>query len=230
MALSFRKYFTKARDTFTLQVILNRCCYNHASVILCEFICCWDLFTYELRVFAFVSYFISNWKIMLEKVRHDYSSLSVNFMFEKNLKKITIYICQIAYPLFKTFLEDVSPFCGATDTPVLDFWWHLLWISKPEWVLPYSSLVEVYMLHVPWDSPLVWQLPTSWHPAWQLSQLFHIPARHWWDSKPGAIMPPLTEWDREKLDSILNVYNIYCWVQCGICTFLMTNIYRSHIV
>ena len=27
----------------------------------------------------------------------------------------------------------MSPFCGATDTPVLDFWWHLLWVSKPEW-------------------------------------------------------------------------------------------------
>ena len=22
--------------------------------------------------------------------------------------------------------------CGATDIPVLDFWWHLLWVSKPE--------------------------------------------------------------------------------------------------
>ena len=30
------------------------------------------------------------------------------------------------------FLEDISPFCGATDTPVLDFWWCLLWFSKPE--------------------------------------------------------------------------------------------------
>ena len=34
---------------------------------------------------------------------------------------------------FKKFLEDISPFCGATDTPVLDFWWCLLWVSKPEW-------------------------------------------------------------------------------------------------
>ena len=33
--------------------------------------------------------------------------------------------------LFKK-LEDISPFCGATDTPVLDFWWNLLWVSKPE--------------------------------------------------------------------------------------------------
>ena len=27
---------------------------------------------------------------------------------------------------------------GATGTPVLDFWWHLLWVSKPEWAMPYS--------------------------------------------------------------------------------------------
>ena len=28
-----------------------------------------------------------------------------------------------------------SPFCGATDTPILDFWWHLLWVSKPPWAV-----------------------------------------------------------------------------------------------
>ena len=34
----------------------------------------------------------------------------------------------------------MSPFCGATDTPILDFWWRLVWVSKPEWVLPFLSL------------------------------------------------------------------------------------------
>ena len=28
----------------------------------------------------------------------------------------------------------MNPFCGATDTPVLDFWWHLPWVSKPGWI------------------------------------------------------------------------------------------------
>ena len=32
------------------------------------------------------------------------------------------------------FLEDISPFCGATDTTVLDFWWPLPWVSKPWWI------------------------------------------------------------------------------------------------
>ena len=35
--------------------------------------------------------------------------------------------------LFKTFLDDISPFCGATDTSVLNFSWRLLWVSKIEW-------------------------------------------------------------------------------------------------
>ena len=37
--------------------------------------------------------------------------------------------------LVKIFLNDISPFCGATDNPVLDFWWHLPWVSKPGWIL-----------------------------------------------------------------------------------------------
>ena len=50
----------------------------------------------------------------------------------------------------------------------------------------HSALFELsrgvcVMLHIPWDSPLVWHLPTSWH---------------WWDSKLGAIMLPLTVCDQ----------------------------------
>ena len=30
-------------------------------------------------------------------------------------------------------MEDLIPFCGFTDAPVFDFWWRLLWVSKPEW-------------------------------------------------------------------------------------------------
>ena len=28
---------------------------------------------------------------------------------------------------------------GATDTPVLDFWWCLLWVSKPEWAALFTQ-------------------------------------------------------------------------------------------
>ena len=54
-------------------------------------------------------------------------------------------------------------------------------------------------LQIPWDSPLVWHLLTSWQPALQPSHLFHIPVGHWWDSKLGAIMPPPTVWDQAGL-------------------------------
>ena len=34
--------------------------------------------------------------------------------------------------IFFFFFEDTSPFCGATDTPVLNFSWYLPWISRPQ--------------------------------------------------------------------------------------------------
>ena len=39
---------------------------------------------------------------------------------------------------FKNVFGGHMSFFGATGTPVLDFWWRLLWVSKPEWVLSYS--------------------------------------------------------------------------------------------
>ena len=41
--------------------------------------------------------------------------------------------CQPCLSVFK-FLEDINPFRGATDIPVLDFWWCLPWVSKPGWI------------------------------------------------------------------------------------------------
>ena len=40
----------------------------------------------------------------------------------------------------------MSPFCGPTDTPVLDFWWHL-WISKPEWAALFALGRGVCITH-----------------------------------------------------------------------------------
>ena len=72
----------------------------------------------------------------------------------------------VKYSFFEKKLEDISPFNGATNTPVLDFWWHLLWVSKPEWT---ALFAETYMMYIPWHSPLVKHLLTSWLPPWQLS-------------------------------------------------------------
>ena len=92
----------------------------------------------------------------------------------------------------KKNLEDMSPFC---DTPVLNFWRRLLWVLKPEWVLPYSHLAEAYVLHVPWDLPLVLHLlyvypscsyGNSQYPD-QLKQIFWLSSLPWcvpivWDN------------------------------------------------
>ena len=45
---------------------------------------------------------------------------------------------------FLKFLEDMSPFCGATDTPVLDFWWRLPWVSKPGWIPRFHASLPVH--------------------------------------------------------------------------------------
>ena len=49
--------------------------------------------------------------------------------------------------LFLKFLEDINPFCRATDSPVLEFWW------------PLGRGVYV--------APLVKHLLTTWQSAWQ---------------------------------------------------------------
>ena len=69
---------------------------------------------------------------------------------------------------------DTSPFCGVTDTSVLDFWWHLLWFQSQSGQ-PHSCLAEAYIFHSPWDSRLV-QHPLASEPAWQLS----CSLRHTW--------------------------------------------------
>ena len=46
---------------------------------------------------------------------------------------------------FLNFLEDISPFRGATDTLVLDFWWRLLWVSKPGWI-PFACFLACIIL------------------------------------------------------------------------------------
>ena len=55
----------------------------------------------------------------------------------------------------------MSPFCGATDTPVSDFCRYLLWVSKPECFLPYLRLLEAYVLHYMFPEIHLW-CDTCW--------------------------------------------------------------------
>ena len=41
-------------------------------------------------------------------------------------------------------LEDISPFCGATDNPVLDFWFL---VSKPEWAALFPLGEGIHVIH-----------------------------------------------------------------------------------
>ena len=44
--------------------------------------------------------------------------------------RIVLLIVALVYIFLKKMLKDKSPFCGATDTPVLDFLLHKPWVSK----------------------------------------------------------------------------------------------------
>ena len=50
-------------------------------------------------------------------------------------------------PFFRKFLEDISPFCGTTDTSVLDIWWRLLWVSKPVWAALFALGKGIHVTH-----------------------------------------------------------------------------------
>ena len=75
----------------------------------------------------------------------------------------------IGQVFFIKFLVDTF-FCESTDTPVLDFWRHLLWVSKPEW----SALLVLgrgicNRVHIPWNSH--W-CDTCWSLSGQLDKFF----------------------------------------------------------
>ena len=51
---------------------------------------------------------------------------------------IKFHFNKIAIIFLRKFLEDKSPFCLVSDTPVLDFLWRLLWVSQPEWAASFA--------------------------------------------------------------------------------------------
>ena len=72
-------------------------------------------------------YFISHGYVFFRNVTSKMNRLSP--------KRIQwIEIDAMFFFVFLKLFEDMSPFCGATDAPVLDFWWRLPWVSKPGWI------------------------------------------------------------------------------------------------
>ena len=62
----------------------------------------------------------------------------------KNIRKKTVIrklkrwilalLCNTCMPRVCQFLEDISPFCDSSNTPVFDFWLRLPWILKSGWI------------------------------------------------------------------------------------------------
>ena len=102
----------------------------------------------------------------------------------------------IYFGFFLHFLRSEFTFRGATDTPVLDFWWHLSWVSKSGWISHLCAFSLVWSS----DSPLVWHLMTvkkvsmaagpfcGATDAPVLDFWWHLS----WDSKPGWIPFPIS--------------------------------------
>ena len=68
------------------------------------------------------------------------------FTFSGNY--ISIFWAWCHFPIntilfFLKFFGGHESFCGATDTPVLDFWWCLPWVSKPGWIPHLRALSPV---------------------------------------------------------------------------------------
>ena len=63
-----------------------------------------------------------------------------------------------------------------TCTPVLDFLWRLLWVSKPGGFCLIHFFVEANVMYIPWDPPLLLHTLTSWQLASQLVTSPHASA------------------------------------------------------
>ena len=89
------------------------------------------MFLYKKEVYfcRFIIY-TCRWYVRLSIIPPYLGLLTIFFFFFFFLKWTFVH--------FLFFVRHMSYF-GATGTPVLDFWWRLLWVSKPEWVLPYTS-------------------------------------------------------------------------------------------
>ena len=80
-------------------------------------------------------------------------------------------------PFFRTTFFFFPKKFGGHESFLWGHWYPCFWTSddvssgfQSQSGQPYLHLVEAYILHILWDSPLVWHLLTSWQPAWQLSQ------------------------------------------------------------
>ena len=100
---------------------------------------------------------------------------------------------------FIKFLEDISPFYGAPDIPVLDFWWLLPWVLKPGWIplLVWSIACQQHIPQIhPWCNTC-WSLGGQ-HSSQAIS-IHTLVYKHWWGWSPGLSMPlPYKMWQGKR--------------------------------
>ena len=85
-------------------------------------------------------------------------------------------------------MEHINPFCGATDTPALDFWWYLSWVLKLGWipliVCFIACMEQNPQIHLWCDN--CWPLGSQ-HGTWAI--LIHVFVnKHWWGLRLGSIV------------------------------------------
>ena len=67
----------------------------------------------------------------------------------------SFFLLLLFFNFWRTWVLFVGPLIP------LYFWWCLLWVSKPEWVLLYSSLAEAYVLRYTFPEIHLW-CDTCW--------------------------------------------------------------------
>ena len=65
---------------------------------------------------------------------HKNNSAIVRYFYPCLWKLLNFFLNKILNFFLNKIFEDISPVRGATNTPVLDFWWRLPWVSKPGWI------------------------------------------------------------------------------------------------
>ena len=93
-----------------------------------------------------VSFIYFNWIVSEISHGHKFIALLIQCVLDKG-----IYFVWFLNSFFfsNKILEDISPFCGSTDVHVLDFWWQLPWVSKPELIPPSLASFASCMWWIP---------------------------------------------------------------------------------
>ena len=87
----------------------------------------------SVQLFRNSEKFVSNTRSSTRSTNYPQKQPQKLIPVRSHCKKASVELSTLEYNFLKTIRRKQVLFCGATDNPVLDFWWCLLWDSKPEW-------------------------------------------------------------------------------------------------